>query len=213
MATALAADEAGLAKLKRAFAALAVFHVLTIAVIAALPVETWQRLRIYDGIVMTVKAQEVLDRLAPFRREYVFAAEGYSPAVTLSFNARQYFFVFGEGSSHARHDDVLTDLRPLDGRNILTIRKSPANPVDYEPYFREVEYRDFEVRGARFYLVLGRHFHYAAYRDAVLAKVRQRYYSIPAWLPQTGCYFCERYFPGTVCQRLESSPQSREGAE
>jgi hypothetical protein len=198
MALALAAGEAGAARLKRAFAGFAAFHVLTVAVIAALPLETWQRLRIYDGIVMTVKAQEVLERLAPFRRDYAFAADGYSPAVTLSYNAGQYFFVFGEGSSHARHDDILTDLRALDGGNVLVFRKSPAEPADYAPYFREVEYREFEVRGARYYLVLGRHFRFAPYRDTVLAKIRDSYYAIPAWLPQTGCFFCERYFPGRL---------------
>jgi hypothetical protein len=201
MAAAIVAGEAGRARLERAFAGFAVFHVLLIAVVAALPVETWQRLRIYDGIVMTVKSQEVLERLAPFRRDYAFAADGYSPAVTLSFNAGRYFFVFGEGSSHARHDDILTDLRALDGTNILVFRKSPPEPADYTPYFREVETREFEVRGARYYLVLGRHFRYAPYRDAVLARVRERYYAVPAWLPQTGCYFCERYFPETLCRR------------
>ena len=34
-------------------------------------------------------------------------------------------------------------------------------------------------------------------RDEVLARVLQRYYALPRWLPQTACYFCDRYFPGT----------------
>jgi len=121
--------------------------------------------------------------------------------VTMSFNAGRYFFVFGPGSGHARHDDILTDLRPMDGGNILVLRKSAPDPAEYAPYFREVEYREFELRGARFHLVLGRHFHFARYRDTVLARVRDQYYAVPPWLPQSGCYFCERYFPGTVCRR------------
>jgi len=201
MATAFAVDAAAGQKLRRFFVGFAVLHVVVIVVISRLPVETWQGTRLYDGIVMTVKPQELLERLRPYANDYEFAADGYSPAVTLSYDARRYFFVFGEASSHARHDDIVTDFRRLDGRNILVLRKSPPQDADYRPYFREVEYRSFDVRGATYYLVLGRHFHYRAYRDTILERVRERYYAIPAWLPQTGCYFCERYFPERACRK------------
>ena len=201
MAAALAADDATAQKLRRFFLGFAALHVAAIAVIAMLPVETWQRTRLYDGIVMTVKSQELLERLGPYANDYEFAADGYSPAVTLSYNARRYFFVFGEASSHARHDDIVTDFRRLDGRNILVLRKSPPQDADYRPYFREVEYRSFDLRGATYHLVLGRHFNYPAYRDAILERVRERYYDIPAWLPQSGCYFCQRYFPDRPCRK------------
>lgn len=179
----------------------AAVHVVVAVLIALLPLETWQRTRYYDGIVMTVRSHELLARLEPYDKDYEFATDGYSPSVTLSYNARRYFFVFGEASSHARHDDILTDFRRLDGRNILVLRKSPAQASDYQPYFREVEYRNLQLHGATFHLVLGRGFDYAAYRDTVLAKVRDRYYAIPAYLPKGPCYFCERYFPERVCSR------------
>jgi len=57
------------------------------------------------------------------------------------------------------------------------------------------------VRGARFWRVKGEGFDYPAYRDGVLAPVRRKYYAIPAWLPQTACYMCDRYFPGETCRR------------
>jgi len=95
----------------------------------------------------------------------------------------------------------VTDFRRLDGRNILVLRKSPPQDADYRPYFREVEYRSFDLRGATYHLVLGRHFNYPAYRDAILERVRERYYDIPAWLPQSGCYFCQRYFPDRPCRK------------
>jgi hypothetical protein len=53
--------------------------------------------------------------------------DGYSNAVTLGYNLRQYVAVFGEASSHARHDDLVTDFRALAGRNFLILRKS--NPI------------------------------------------------------------------------------------
>jgi len=153
---------------------------------------------------------------------YELAADGYSAAITLSYyrlreaelraggDARQlkaamaagrppYVFVFGEASSHARHDDLVTDFRRLAGKNIVILRKSPSQDADYKPYFAGVEYRDFDIAGARYYLVLGRAFDYPAYRTAVLEKVRQRYYGVPGYLPHGRCVFCERYADSGAC--------------
>ena len=197
-------------RLVKFFMGFAVLHVAAILAIAQFPLEAWQRTpgtttgastRQYDGIVLTFESQKLLEHLKPYEQDYVFASDGYSNAVTLAYNARRYFLVFGEGSSHARHDDILTDFRTLDGKNILILRKSQPQPGQYAAYFREVATQSFSVRGATYYIVLGRGFNYAAYRDGVLAKVRDQYYAIPAWLPQNGCYFCDRYFPGKPCHK------------
>ncbi len=194
--------EAGaMRRLVRFFAGFAALHVLVIGVTSQLPLELWQKSRLYDGIVLTFEAQTLIDSLKPFERDYVFASDGYSNAVTLGYQARRYFLVFGEASSHARHDDILTDFRALDGRNILVLRKTAPSPGEYARYFRAVETREVQVRGVNFTIVLGRGFDYTRYRDSVLASVRAKYYRIPSWLPQQGCYFCERYFPGETCQR------------
>ncbi len=166
-----------------------------IAGVSLAPVEVWNGSRLYDGIVFHVKTAELLQRLKPYAEEYEFAADGFSPAVTASYAAGRYFFVFGAGSSHARHDDIVTDFRKLAGRNILVLRKSAPNAADYAPYFARVELHRFELHGATFYLVLGRGFDYPKYREGVLRPVRDRYYRMPSYLPTPKCYFCERYFP------------------
>lgn len=183
------------------FVGFAALHAGVIIAIAQLPLETWQRTRWYDGIVLTVEAPKLLDQLEPYA-DYEWMMDGYSNAVTLGFNtyARSrngqphYIGVFGEASSHARHDDIMTDFRRLAGRNILILRKTAPATGEYEPYFAHVEYKRFMLRGVEFYIVLGQGFDYAVYRDRVLAKVRQKYYVIPAFLPQTACYFTEKYF-------------------
>lgn len=189
------------ARLVKFFAGFAALHVALIVIASQLPMEVWQKSRLYNGIVLTFESQRLLDRLKPYEADYVFASDGYSNAVTLGYNARRYFLVFGEASSHARHDDIITDFRALDGKNILVLRKSPPALGEYAPYFREIEIRQLDVRGASFTLVLGRGFAYAPYRDKVLATVREKYYAIPRWLPQHACYFCDRYFPGASCRR------------
>ncbi len=219
MAAALALGPARLAASARFLASFSAVHVLAVALVAALPLETWQRLRKYDSVVMGFRAGELLAALKPYEGRYVVAANGYSPAVLLSYNAaatgfvaqpgaahdtRQawrthYFPVFGPASAHARHDDILTDFGRLDGEDIVVVRKTAADPEEYRPYFRAIEMREIAVRGARFYLVLGEDFNYAAYRDRVLTEVRDRYYRIPAYLPQGRCYFCERYWGAATC--------------
>src|SRR5262247_1314220 len=96
---------------------LAVFsavHVLLVLVVAALPTEALQRLRKYDSIVMAMHPGELLAALKPYEGKFVLAADGYSPAATLSYRAaeigfvaqpaaaepwrRHYFPVFGQGS-------------------------------------------------------------------------------------------------------------------
>jgi len=192
-------DAARLQRVVNFFIGFAIFHIIVIVAIAQFPLEAWQRTRLYDGIVLTFETQKLLEQLKPYEKDYVFASDGFSNAVTLGYNARHYFLVFGEGSSHARHDDILTDFRALDGRNILILRKTPPDPDYYEKFFHKVDVRSFKVRGVDFYIVLGRTFYYAAYRDDVLDWVRRNYYAIPRWLPQNGCYFCDRYFPETSC--------------
>ena len=198
---AVSVDGGTLRRLLRFLAAFAGLHVAAIAVVAQLPLETWKSSRLYDGIVLTFESQRLIEQLRPHENDFVLASDGYSNAVTLGYNARRYLPVFGEASSHARHDDILTDFRALDGRNILVLRKTPPAAADYAPYFAELEIRRFELRGATYFMVLGRRFDFAAYRERILAKVRDRYYAIPAWLPPGACYFCERYFPGTACRK------------
>ena len=174
-------------------------HVAAILAAAALPLERWQGNRLYDGIVFHFRIHEVLAQLKPFEGEFEVAADGYSAAVTASYYRGKYVFVFGEASSHARHDDFVTDFRKLAGRNILVLRKSAPEDAQYRPYFDAVEYRSFDVAGATFHVVLGRGFRYEAYRDQILRSMRDRYYAMPRYLPKGHCDFCERYFEGASC--------------
>jgi hypothetical protein len=198
----------------RFLAVVSALHVAIVAVVLALPVEALAKTKWYPGIVMTAKPEELFRALAPYTQEFELAAEGYTPAFTLSYAAqrlgfgadtpgdppvpKRFFVVYGAGSHNARQYDALVDLRRLDGRNLLVIRKSAPPRNEYDPYFREVEYRTIDVRGATFHVTLGRGFDYAAYRDTVLAGVRDRFYRVPAFLPQGGCDYCERYW-GEAC--------------
>lgn len=174
----------------------AIAHMLLFAVVLSLPLQTWQKTRLYDGIVLTARSGELLAQLRPFAGNYLFAMESYSSAATLAYHANQPFAVFGEGSFHARQDDFVTDWRAQDGRNILILRKNEPVLDNYRTYFQQVQVREFTVEGAPYWIVLGQGFRYSAYREDVLSRIRNRFYKIPEWLPQRACEFCDRYFSG-----------------
>ncbi len=191
---ALALGRAQLVASVRFLAAFAALHAIAIAVLAALPLETWQSARLYSRLVFLSQTRAVVAQVEPELARYRLAADSYSTAALLAYRAGRAVPVFGAGSSHARHDDILTDWRQHSGRDLIIVRRELPLIEDYRPYFRELELRRLELRGATFHAVLGRGFDYARYRERVLAAVRERYYRIPAWLPLGRCYFFERYF-------------------
>ncbi len=195
VSTALLLNAAQLRKSVVYLAAFSAVHVAAIVTTSFLPMELWKSSKLYDGIVFHVKIKELLARLEPFAGKYEFAADGFSPAETASYISGRYFFVFGPASSHGRQDDIETDFRALAGKNILVLRKNPPIRAEYDPYFAKVEYRQFDLYGATYYLVLGEGFDYPRYREQVLRPLRDRYYRLPSFLPVGHCFFCDRYFP------------------
>jgi hypothetical protein len=198
--------DAAVPKLAYFFIAFAALHLVVAGVVSQLPLEQWRKFKIYPGLMLTFESQTLVQRAAA--GDSLLASDGYSNAVILGYNLRQYVPVLGMASSHARHDDILTDWRAQDGRDITVLRKTAPEKDEYAAWFRAVETDSFEHRGAHFWVVRGRGFDYAAYRDTVLTEVRRRYYALPHWLPQTGCYFCDRYFQGQQCRR-RAAPRRR----
>ena len=197
---AIALPSEKLVRCVKVFAVFALVHVAVAAALWAVPLEAWKSNRLYSRLVLQFRTAEVVAKLEEFKG-YEPATDNYTLSSILSYYAGRYFFVFGAGTSHARHDDIVTDVRRFAGKDILIVRRDPPPEQDYRPYFREVGFRTFEVSGATLHVVLGRGFDYMAYREGVLKTVRDRWYRIPAMLPIGQCYFCEKYFPGDACGR------------
>ncbi|HNN09015.1 MAG TPA: hypothetical protein PKM62_08770, partial [Azospira sp.] len=80
------------------------------------------------------------------------------------------------------------------GRDFLILRKETVSPERYAPFFERVEVASFNVEGVAFHAVLAQGFRYAVYHERMLTRIRDRFYAIPAWLPQRACDFKDRYF-------------------
>jgi 4-amino-4-deoxy-L-arabinose transferase-like glycosyltransferase len=193
LTVALALERRALAITVRWFAGIAVLQMAVLAALVLLPLETWQGRRFYQNAVLLLDTRAVLRALEEALPGATPAYESYSMAAVMSYHAKRAVPVFGPGSSHARHDDILTDWRTYQGRDLVILRRDEADLARYRAYFRDVQARRIEVRGATYHAVLGRGFDYAAYREGVLSPVRERWYRIPPRLPVGACYFFERY--------------------
>ncbi|MGH8764443.1 MAG: glycosyltransferase family 39 protein [Burkholderiales bacterium] len=178
----------------RIFAVLAALHVVPLAVVMLLPLDTWKSTRFYQRLVFPGRVEELLAAVAPYAKGATLAVDSYASAALLEFRTRRPVPVFGGGTSHARQSDIDTDWRTQAGRDIVVLRREPPLPQDFQPYFRSIEVKAIPLGGGIYHAVIGRGFDYAAYRAGVLADVRQRFYRIPPALPVGRCYFFERYF-------------------
>jgi hypothetical protein len=147
-------------------------------------------------LVFPGRIAELAAVAAPDLKGRVVATDSYASAALLEYHFRQPVVVFGRATSHARQDDIDTDWRALDGKDIVILRRELPAAGEYAPYFRSLETRRYALGGGEYHALIGSAFRYATYRDRVLAEVRDRYYRIPPGLPVGRCYFFERYFPG-----------------
>ena len=197
LAFALPAD-----KLKTCAKGLALFAGLHVAVVAGLyltTLDTWRSAKIYPQIVRSVKTAEILRQAG--RPGAVLMADSYTAASIYGFERRQYMPVFGVGRFHARQDDMLVDFSLYQGRAVRIITPDKPDPEEFKPYFDSVAVLGFSQDGVPFYVVEGSGFNYPAYRQGVLGEAFRQFYNIPAWLPMTGCPFCERFCGQVRCPR------------
>lgn len=173
---------------------LSVPHLAFFLFVLLAPLSIWQNVKLNKDLaylrdVETLPAALMQD--AP--QDTVLMARAYTPASILGFHAGRYVPVFGTGKFHARQDDVLVDFREFEGRTIRIFDKTQPGLSDLEPFFESVSRSDVVVNGNTYWMIEGRGFRFAPYRESVLAVIDQRYYQLPQRLPVLGCPFKQRY--------------------
>lgn len=167
-----------------------------IAYISISPPEKLTQNRAYQQNLIYFKPQIVADILKPYVKDYILTTESYSKSAVLSYYTDNYVSVFGQGTYHARQDDMHTDFRHFDKKNLIIVCTKPADKDKYIPYFQEVDIQEIRVDNSLLYLVQGKGFKYDSYHELVLRPIKDNFYKIPSWLPMKGNYFSDKYFAG-----------------
>jgi 4-amino-4-deoxy-L-arabinose transferase-like glycosyltransferase len=171
-------------------------HLVVIGIVISKPLNFVEPgSRYYHEVVLGTQPERFLQEIEPYRNDFTLATVSYSVAAVMSYHARENVSVVGMGSSHARHDDIMTDFRTLDGKNILVFYETKSRLEDLESFFDSFEYKEIVIEDAKFYVLLGQGFDYQKYHTQYLENIRDLYYQIPEVLPKGECYFYDRYFP------------------
>ena len=175
-------------------AVFSLLHVVPVLTLLSLPVETFRSLPYYHDLVLCKYGDELYRKItAAYGTDYFPATNGYYTSGAMTYFSGRHFGVFLDYSKHGRQDDKLTDYRKLDGKDILILATLPIDQ-DYTPFFESIEKGTVTLRHRAFYVVMGRKFRYAVYRDRFLKKIDQDWYTCPDWLPRGPCYFKKMYF-------------------
>jgi hypothetical protein len=146
----------------------------------------------YKDVVYGMYGKEIVQKLRAYQPEFILATDSYTESALLSYAAREHIIVLGVGSHHARQDDMITDLRKLDSKNILMLSYSPQIEK-YRKYFESTESKPLPIAETTYHMLLGRGFRYQVYRETVLEEILQRYYKIPDFLPVGQCNMYDWY--------------------
>jgi len=188
-------DEDELLRIVRFTAIFTAAHLFLIGAVLSVPVKFFQSNRNYSTIILGTKPAEVRNYIKKYEGKFVLATPSYADSALLTYHLGEYFIVFGGGSFHGRQDDILTDFRQFDGKDIVIIRSSEPQVNEYSTYFKNIEVVRTTIDGAQFYFVSGYDFEYENYRNVALKDIREKYYDIPSWLPYSRRgYFFEKYF-------------------
>jgi len=174
-------------------------HLVVLAAMYTTQLSDWKRFKIYPEIVRSYRTQELLTQVQA--SDTVLMATSYAPAAIYGQTLKTYIPVFGEGSFHARQDDLLVNFSEFDGKTIRIIGLSQPNLNDYTMYFDSVSLITVSQDDVPFYAVEGKNFKWSVYRDTVLTDIFQKRHQIPSWLPMTGCPFCQHYCGDVRCNR------------
>jgi 4-amino-4-deoxy-L-arabinose transferase-like glycosyltransferase len=182
----------------RLTAVFSLLHVLVLASLLAAPVTVWRNHPAYESIVEGTDNGQVMEMLAPYREGFVFATRSYSRSSVLAYHLGTDVIVFGGGSKHGRQFDLTTDFRRLNGTNILLIETSSNSANGAAQFFKRTRVVRACAAGITYHLVLGHEFNYQRYRNRVLKRITERYYTPPTWLPTGRCPMRARYFPASL---------------
>jgi hypothetical protein len=147
------------------------------------------------SIILAIDPVGVIEELAPYQEQYLLTTSSYAKSASFGYFTGQNVPVIGTGSYHGRQDDLLTDFREFDGRDLMIVTARPERIPDAVNWFAETELVKFTVGGVDFFAILGREFNFSAYRENVLQVIADRYYRMPDWLRPfaTTCFFTDRY--------------------
>lgn len=171
-------------------------HVIFIIVILLIPWGRFASHPLYSSVVLGSYGDELAVKLQQLYPQHHWATRGYASAALLDYFTDKKVSVIFDLDDNGRNDDLWTDWTEFEGRDVLIIKTEPFSEEDLQltkKSFDRIEATKIKLRGAIYYLVDGRNFHFEAYRQSFLSEVKKLRYNFPEELPAPQCFFDRRY--------------------
>ena len=163
------------------------------AAIKLMPLSFLKSSYYYEDAVFTTKAVEtckVLDE--DFSDKKLFTI-GYTNSSMLNYYCKKDAPMIFSNSTFGRMDDRAVDVRELDKTDLYLFNNREMKKDEYTNVCDEVNITTFKIEDAAFYVTECRGFNYTKYKKHYLNIQKEKFYTLPAFLPKGKCYFDERY--------------------
>ncbi|WP_029408068.1 glycosyltransferase family 39 protein [Thiomicrorhabdus sp. Milos-T2] len=130
-------------------------------------------------------------------KESPFFTLGYSSQSALAYHCgNDNVHVFASVSKFGREDDKLTNFKELSKQDLKILITQEKDVAKVSPYFDSLHAKPIKIdESTSYFLIDAKGFNYALYREQVLTKVNDKFYTAPDWFPviKKGCEFKQKY--------------------
>ena len=184
--------------LKKLFKYNAIFTAIHIFILLALilfPKSYFENHKRYSDVILFTQPDKICESIQNYDEESLFTL-GYSTGAILSYHCKKDIKMMFNVAKYGRLDDKLLDIRTLDKKDIKIFDKRDISihVPQLNNLCQEVSLEKVVIENANFYLAQCKGFQYDEYKKIYLDKQKERFYTIPAWLPVGECYFNDRYY-------------------
>ncbi len=172
-------------------------HAAVLIAVLMTPVSLFHEHKKYADVILFTQPEAICHAIDEHNITRLFAY-GYTTAALLSYHCNREVHMLYNTSKYGRLDDKLVDVKALEGQTFSLLDKRAFNTRDialFTSTCQEAVFETLTIRSAAYYLVTCNGFKYDAYKQKILDTLKQKYYTLPDWLPYDTCYFLQRYYP------------------
>jgi hypothetical protein len=125
-----------------------IFSVVQVLLVSAAPLTPVGELdKLIDegdraSFIAHVHPEKVIEVLEGYSDRFVLATKSYSMSSLMEYYSGQRVIVFGKGSRHGRHDDILTNFKEIEGSDIVILLKKSKYKDDFDSCFDKTKSRN-----------------------------------------------------------------------
>jgi Dolichyl-phosphate-mannose-protein mannosyltransferase len=191
-------DDVYLKKLFKYNAIFTFMHIVILVPLASaihlMPLSFLKSSYYYEDVVF---AKKTVETCAVLDEKYVdkpLFTVGYTNSSMLNYYCKKDAPMIFSNSTFGRMDDRAVDVRELDKKDIYLFDNREMQKERFSNVCQEVKIETFKVEDAVFYVSECKDFSYEKYKKHFLEVQKEKFYTLPAFLPKGKCYFDDRYY-------------------